>query len=139
MAFSDKDTPVDEISEINITPFVDVVLVLLVIFMVTAPMMVQQALKVNLPQSKTADSLEQETLAIAITAQGQYILNGELVTLNTLESKAREVYARDAQTQVIFAADLDSRHEAIVKVMDVTRQVGLTRFAFQVQTQDNDE
>ncbi|MCB1198434.1 MAG: biopolymer transporter ExbD, partial [Deltaproteobacteria bacterium] len=117
-------------------PFVDVVLVLLVIFMVTAPMMVQQALTVDLPNSQTADSLESSTLAIAITAQGQYLLNGKLVLLEDLKVNAAQSYAQDQNTQVVFAADLDSRHEAVIKAMDVIRQSGITRFAFQVIKQD---
>jgi biopolymer transport protein ExbD len=122
----------DGIFDINITPFVDVVLVLLVIFMVTAPMMVQQALKVDLPKASTSDTLESNTLAVAITAQGQYLLNGSLTTLQGLKAQARQAFEKDQQTQVIFAADLDSRHEAVVQAMDAIRQVGIVRFAFQV-------
>ncbi|MEZ4819245.1 MAG: biopolymer transporter ExbD [Bdellovibrionota bacterium] len=132
----DRQLEDDGIYDINITPFVDVVLVLLVIFMVTAPMMVQQALTVDLPNSQTADSLESSTLAIAITAQGQYLLNGKLVLLEDLKVNAAQSYAQDQNTQVVFAADLDSRHEAVIKAMDVIRQSGITRFAFQVIKQD---
>jgi len=126
----------DQIVDINITPFVDVVLVLLVIFMVTTPMLVQQALKVDLPSSKTSDTLEQKTLSVVITAQGQYLLNGDLTTLDVLKAKGVNAFAEDQNTQVIFAADLDSRHEAVVKAMDVMRQTGITKFAFQVVTQE---
>lgn len=124
------------IFDINITPFVDVVLVLLVIFMVTAPMIVQQTLKVDLPNSKTTDTMESTTLSVAITAQGQYLLNGDLITTESLFDQAKSAFSKDAKTQVVFAADLDSRHEAVVNAMDVMRQAGLTRFAFQVVKQD---
>ena len=125
------------IFDINITPFVDVVLVLLVIFMVTAPMMVQQALTVNLPKTKTADALQSATLAIAITEQGQYLLNGELRTLQQIHTTAQQVFNKDPKVQIIFAADLASRHEAVVKAIDTIRSVGITKFAFQVVAQDS--
>lgn len=135
MAMNTDSSP-DGIFEINITPFVDVVLVLLVIFMVTAPMMVQQALKVDLPTSKTSDALDVKTLSVGITAEGQYLLNGELVLLETLKNQSQNEFENNPSVQVIFSADLNSKHEATVKAMDVLRQTGITRFAFQIVQQD---
>ncbi|HMQ11148.1 MAG TPA: biopolymer transporter ExbD [Oligoflexia bacterium] len=122
--------------EINITPFVDVVLVLLVIFMVTAPMMVQQALEVNLPKTSSADAIAKTTLSVGITANNQYLLNGKLMTLQEIKEQAQKAFEQSKDVQVIFAADLDSKHEAVVMAMDSLRQIGIIQFAFQVIKQE---
>lgn len=124
------------IFDINITPFVDVLLVLLVIFMVTAPMMVQQSLRVNLPNSKTSDSVDKSTLTVVITSQGQYLLNGVVSDLETITSQASTMFKNNPGVQVIFAADLESKHKFVVEAMDKIRQTGITKFAFQVLKQE---
>lgn len=131
-----QDEDQEGIFDINITPFVDVLLVLLVIFMVTAPIMVQQSLRVNLPNSKTSDSVEKSTLTVVVTSQGQYLLNGQPSDLQTIAAEASTMYKANPNTQVIFAADLESRHKFIVEAMDQIRQTGITKFAFQVLKQD---
>jgi biopolymer transport protein ExbD len=124
------------IFDINVTPFVDVLLVLLVIFMVTTPIMIQQSLKINLPNSKTVDSIEKTTLAITISSQGQYFINGQLTTVESIVEEARILFAQNPDTQVVLAADLESQHKYIVEVMDRVRQTGITKFAFQVLKQE---
>ncbi len=124
------------IFDINVTPFVDVLLVLLVIFMVTTPIMIQQSMKVNLPNSKTVDTVEKSTLAITISSQGQYFINGKLTTVEAIVEQAKNLFTQDPETQVILAADLESQHKYIVEIMDKTRQIGITKFAFQVLKQE---
>ena len=136
MAFSTGDENSDEgINEINITPFVDVVLVLLVIFMVTAPMMVQQVLNIELPSSQSADTTEPKTLGLAITAKGQFLINGKLATEKSLFDLAQLAVKEDKNTQLIIAADSDSRHRYVVKAIDIIKRAGIENFAFQVSTQ----
>ncbi len=135
MSFQVPDEP-EGIFDINVTPFVDVLLVLLVIFMVTTPIMIQQSLKINLPNSKTVDSIEKSTLAITISSQGQYFINGSLTTVDSIAEKAKELFAQNPETQVVLAADLESQHKYIVDVMDKVRQAGITKFAFQVLKQE---
>src|SRR6478735_7623776 len=91
--FDDND---EGINDINITPFVDVVLVLLVIFMVTAPVMVKESLKVNLPKTLTSDiTTKAASVGVAITKEGQVVLAGRIMTPETLnEEMAR--YAKEA-------------------------------------------
>lgn len=120
-------------NDINITPFVDVVLVLLVIFMVTAPMMMKDLLNLQLPESTTADSQSMGTLAVVITKESQLILNGELVSIETLREKARAAAQTDSKTQVVISADQDSRHGELVKVIDAVKSSGLNNFAIQVE------
>jgi biopolymer transport protein ExbD len=124
------------IFDINVTPFVDVLLVLLVIFMVTTPIMVQQSLKINLPNSKTVDSVDPSTLSVTISSQGQYFINGKLSTVDEIADLAKSMYNQNAATQVVLAADLESQHKYVVEIMDRVRQVGITKFAFQVLKQE---
>ena len=135
MSFQDNQEQ-DGIFDINVTPFVDVLLVLLVIFMVTTPIMVQQSLKINLPNSKTVDSVDPSTLSVTISSQGQYFINGKLSTIEEISDVAKSMFNQNSATQLVLAADLESQHKYVVEVMDKVRQVGITKFAFQVLKQE---
>lgn len=135
MAFgsSGDSGEIREINDINITPFVDVVLVLLVIFMVTAPMMMKDLLNLKLPQTTSADSQSMGTLAVVVTKQNQYLLNGELISEESLREKAKAAAAQDPKTQVIISADESSTHGSVVRVIDIVKSAGLDNFAIQVE------
>lgn len=137
MAFqsSGEGGQVSELNDINITPFVDVVLVLLVIFIITAPMLMKDVIELKLPETTSADAQTMTTLAIAVTEQGQILLNGQLVTLDDLSSRASESAKLDPKTQVIIAADINSRHGSVVSVIDRVKAAGLANFAIQVERQ----
>lgn len=125
---SDND---GEITDINITPFVDVVLVLLVIFMVTAPAMMKESLKVNLPKTLTSDLAgEGEQVGVAITKTGQILLNGKIIPE---ESLRETLQAFDLETRFMIMADVDSRHGDLVRFIDLLKQNNLNRFALQVE------
>jgi biopolymer transport protein ExbD len=128
------DSNDDGINDINITPFVDVVLVLLVIFMVTAPVMIKESLKVNLPKSLSSDlSSKAASVGIAVTKEGQIILSGNITTFENLE-KELAIYAKKAkETNFLISADADSRHGDLIKVIDLLKRNGLNRFALQVE------
>jgi biopolymer transport protein ExbD len=121
------------INDINITPFVDVVLVLLVIFMVTAPMMMKDIIGLNLPKTSTADSQSLSTLAIAVSKTGQYLLNGELMTLDDLRSRAVSAREGNKEVQAVISADVDSRHGDVVRAIDTVKSAGIENFAIQVE------
>ncbi len=135
MGFGGSSGPgeVQEMNEINITPFVDVVLVLLVIFIVTAPMMMKDLLEVKLPKTSVSDIRASSPLAIAITAQGQILLGGQLVTDAVLRERASEARLEDPMTSVILAADKDARHGDVTNVIAIVKGSGLTNFAIQVE------
>lgn len=130
---SSNSGEVQEINEINITPFVDVVLVLLVIFIVTAPMMMKDLLEVKLPKTSVSDTRASSPFAIAITAQGQILLGGQLVDETLLRQRARETQALDPSTPVILAADQDARHGDVTAVISIVKGAGLSNFAIQVE------
>lgn len=121
------------ISEINVTPFVDVVLVLLVIFVVTTPMLARNTLNVQLPKARTSDAPAARTLGVAVNRQGQILLDGGVVSLDELRRAAAEAVAAAPDTQAILSADADSRHGDLVTVMDALKGAGLSRFAVQVE------
>lgn len=122
------------INEINITPFVDVVLVLLVIFMVTAPVMLKESLKVNLPKTLTSDiSSKSATVGLAITREGQVVLNGKLYSEESLNQELSRISSSDPETNFLISADVDSRHGDVVKMIDLLKRNGLNRFALQVE------
>jgi biopolymer transport protein ExbD len=128
------DSNDEGINEINITPFVDVVLVLLVIFMVTAPVMIKESLKVNLPKTLSSDiSSKAASVGIAITKEGQFVLSGKILTTELLEVELNR-YAKSArETNFLISADADSRHGDVVRVIDLLKRNGLNRFALQVE------
>jgi biopolymer transport protein ExbD len=121
----------NEITEINITPFVDVVLVLLVIFMVTAPAMMKESLKVKLPKTLTSDLAgEGDQVGVAITKTGQVLLNGKLQSYESLEETLKTY---NPETRFMIMADVDSRHGELVRFIDLLKQNNLNRFALQVE------
>ena len=124
----------DGFNDINITPFVDVVLVLLVIFMVTAPVMIKESLKVNLPKTLTSDMTTKAAIVgIAITSEGQVLLNGKLFSDQNLSDEFKKIATTKPETNFLISADADSRHGAVVKIIDLLKRNGLHRFALQVE------
>jgi biopolymer transport protein ExbD len=122
------------INDINITPFVDVVLVLLVIFMVTAPVMLKESLKVNLPKTLSSDiTSKATTIGVAITKEGQIVLGGRLLSIEGLQDELRQLASKAPETNFLISADTDARHGDVVRFIDLLKRNGLNRFALQVE------
>src|SRR5688572_9467564 len=98
------------ISDINVTPFVDVVLVLLVIFIITAPMIMKDTISIHLPKASTADAQSPTSLGIAINSQVQVLLNCLPVGLSDLSREASKELNSNPNIQAIISADKDARH-----------------------------
>jgi len=112
------------LSEINVTPFVDVMLVLLVIFMVTAPMM-QSGIGINLPQAETDSKPAEEGLTLTVT-KDQYIHVGEsIININLLERRLTEYFANRPKKVVYLQIDKDVPWGYGVRVMDITKKAGI--------------
>lgn len=112
------------LSEINITPFVDVMLVLLVIFMVTAPMM-QSGIGINLPQAETDSKPAEEGLTLTVT-KDQYIHIGEnTYNINLLERRLNEYFFNKPKKVVYLQADEALPYGLIVRIMDITKKAGV--------------
>ena len=123
----------DPIVDINITPFVDVVLVLLVIFMVTAHFIVNKGMKLELPKASSAEQLQnQKTFNISIGKTGEFMLDGKLTTVEGLKAAAQEATKSKAKVVAMISADKDSVYNSVVIVMDTLRSEGITDFALQL-------
>ena len=133
MAFKTSPTRTPGIHEINITPFVDVVLVLLVIFMVTAPMMMKDVIGLSLPKSSSSQAQSIGPLSISVTKTGQFLLFGELVDEGTLKDKVSGEKAKDSNVQAVISADVDARHGDVVRALDIVKSSGVENFAIQVE------
>jgi len=115
------------ISQINVTPLVDVMLVLLVIFMVTAPI-IQQGVQVNLPQAKAAAIPgTDELLVVSIAKNGKIYLNDNVMTLDELGTKMRAIRTNLADKQVYVRADQDVRYGLVMQTIAELKQAGVDR------------
>lgn len=115
------------ISQINVTPLVDVMLVLLVIFMVTAPI-IQQGVQVNLPQAKSgAIPGTEELLVVTIAKDGKVYLNDNSMSLDELGKKLRAIRKLQADKQVYLRADQDVRYGVVMKTIAEIKQAGIER------------
>lgn len=121
---------------INVTPMVDVVLVLLVIMMVSATYIVAQSIRVELPKASTGESSGSTApTTVTVTRSRALLFNNEPVTEPALVERLRGVQRNDAETTVVITADREAPHGVVVHVMDVARDVGLTKFAINVESE----
>ncbi|MBC8120475.1 MAG: biopolymer transporter ExbD [Gemmatimonadaceae bacterium] len=121
-------------TEINITPLTDVFLVLVIILLITAPLIQNTGLKVELPTSASDDKSDQKkSLIVAIDNQGKFSVNGTVVAENDLLSTLRKEAQTSGQKVLIVQADADARQKNVVKVMDAARQAGLERLVVATQ------
>jgi biopolymer transport protein ExbD len=133
MAGSSLSGDDEPISGINVTPLVDVVLVLLVIFMITAPVIYQSAIKVQLPKASSGEKGGSESpLQFSISREGELGLNGKKLSWDEAEGQIKAV--KDPANQTIsLSADQATPHGTVIRLMDLMRKYGLTRFALQVE------
>jgi biopolymer transport protein ExbD len=110
--------------EINITPFTDVVLVLLIIFMIATPFIYQSSMKVQLPQASKSEETSRDVI-ININAQGQVFLEDTKVDLESLKYKLTAMVRRKPDTSVIINGDKNVKYDSVVQVMDVLTRSGV--------------
>jgi biopolymer transport protein ExbD len=129
-SFADEQSADGELAEINMIPLIDVMLVLLVIFIVTAPLLTH-AVKVELPQASSAPNLSPpETVQIAIDAAGAVYWNAEPLPADALAARLAEAAARNPQPELALRADRATRYEAVAGVMSAAARAGLSRIGF---------
>ncbi|MBC7881393.1 MAG: biopolymer transporter ExbD [Anaerolineae bacterium] len=121
-------------TEINITPLTDVFLVLVIILLITAPLIQNTSIKVELPSSASGDKADQtKPLSLAVDKKGQFSVNGTIVP----EAKLVETLTREAktskQTVLLLQADSEATQKFVVKAMDAARQAGLRKISFATQ------
>jgi biopolymer transport protein ExbD len=120
------------VAEINVTPLVDIMLVLLIIFMLTAHLIARQAIEVDLPRATQSTSTPPTTLAVTVTKDGTLYLNSDAVTPDQLRAAVRAALVKDPKTQAVIAGDQNVSHGRIVWVLDTVKALGVTSFAIQI-------
>jgi biopolymer transport protein ExbD len=121
------------ITEINVTPMVDVVLVLLVIMMVSATYIVSQSLKVELPKAANGADSVQSLASVTIAKGGGVYYNQKPIAESELASKLKEAHASNPDVNLIVTADKEVPHGKVVHVIDVARGEGIFKFAINVE------
>lgn len=133
MAMSQGSGDSDEIDGINITPMVDVILVLLVIFMVTANFLKKESININLPKVQAADPNVAQSVQVALTRDGKLLLEGQA----TNEEKLFLNLQRDAKfrpnMRITLSADENLSYGTITKMMGIIRKAGVTKIALSVK------
>lgn len=122
----------DLIAEINIVPFVDIILVILIIFMVTAPVILKPSINVNLPQAGSGENTTPSELTIAIQANGEVSLNGAPATEEAIQNYAKELSVSSPDTQAIISADRDVPHGRVITIIDAVKSGGVKKFAITI-------
>jgi biopolymer transport protein ExbD len=123
----------DEIGYINITPMVDVLLVLLVIFMVTANFLKQESVNINLPKVNASDPNVAQSVQIALTRQGKLLMEGIDVTEDHMVTRLSRESRDRPNMRVTLSADERLPYGTIAKIMGLIRQSGVTRIALSVK------
>lgn len=122
----------DVISAINITPFVDIVLVLLIIFMVTSNYIAKASIEVDLPQAASAGSAVETTLNIVIAKDGRMLLNGEDTDTDKIKTFIKQTLPSSPKLQAVIAADKGVPYGEVMKIIDLVKVNGVKSFALNV-------
>ncbi len=120
------------VTGINVTPLVDVVLVLLVILMVASTYIVAQTLKVQLPKARATDGTADKPNTIQVLKDGALRFNEEPIAEKDFEAKIKAAVAADPEISLVVSADKEAQHGSVVRIMDVAKVAGVTKFAINV-------
>ncbi len=138
MSFNNEPLGEDDsppMAEINMTPLVDVMLVLLIVFMITIPVM-QHSVKIELPQaSSQKNDVKPESININISAKGQIFWNNAPIDLDTLQIYAQTAAKKNPQPEVQLRADKNARYETVAQVLASSKRAGLTKVGFVTEAQ----
>ena len=135
MSFEINDNDDDVMNEINMTPLVDVMLVLLIIFIITIPV-VQHAVKVELPRTLSSqDKTPPENLQLTVDSQGQFFLGQQPVAADALEDALREHTGKDPQPQLYIRGDKKVAYEHVAQAMSAAQRAGLAKIGFVTEGQ----
>lgn len=127
----------ETIASINVTPLVDVVLVLLIILMVTAQYAAEKdSIPMDLPQAQSGDTAVPTTLSVSIDKDGRFYLDAKELTLEQMRTSVRAAYKKDKDARAVIAADGRVSHAQVVRVIDLLRQEKVTKFAINVRPED---
>ncbi len=129
-AANDND---EVISAINVTPFVDIVLVLLIILMVTSTHIVKASLKVDLPKAASGGAAVESTLNIVLSKEGIVMLDGNQVSEKQLVQAVIDTKKTDPKAQAVIAADKGIEYGRVVRIIDLVKSNGIASFALNIE------
>jgi len=133
MEIGNRENRSGAMSQINVTPLVDVMLVLLVIFMVTAPMM-QQGVQVNLPKTQAKSlATDQETVVVSVDQSGRVFINSSETSHSELAAKLAAIFESRAKKEVFLKADKDVPYGEVVKTMSEIKGAGIERLGMMTE------
>ena len=121
------------ISQINVTPLVDVCLVLLIILMVSSTVIVAQTLKVQLPKAHTTDGPADKPMTVVLLKDGTARWNDAPIAENDVAAKVAEAVAKDPEMNLVVSADKQVEHGRVVHMLDIAKTAGVAKFAINVQ------
>ncbi len=123
------------VSGINVTPLVDVCLVLLIILMVSSTYIVAQSLKIQLPKSHSTDGTADKPATVTLLKTGGLRWNDKDATEDEVARELKAVIAADPETSLVVSADKEVQHGRVVHLLDVAKLAGVTKFAINVQSE----
>ena len=128
-----NQAPAEEESEINITPMLDVVFIMLIFFIVTATFVKESGIDVNRPDAATATKQEKANILIAISANNTIWLDRRQIDIRSVRPNIERLHAENPQGTVVIQADKESKTETLIQVMDASRQAGVYNVAIAAQ------
>jgi len=130
MAFGTQDDADEVMNEINMTPLVDVMLVLLIIFIITVPVM-KHSVNVDLPRATNQpEQVKPETLRLSVAADGSYYWNGQTIADAELASRLQDEAAKEPQPDLHIRGDKEVRYERVAQAMAAAQRAGLRKIGF---------
>ncbi|QSQ22920.1 biopolymer transporter ExbD [Pyxidicoccus parkwayensis] len=123
----------EEITGINVTPLVDIVLVLLIIFMVTANFIVRETVEVDLPRAANGGETVQGLVNVVLDKEGKLYFDGAEVSEADLTRKVAEQVAKDKDTRAIISADQSLAYGRVMRLIDVVKGQGIAKFALNIE------
>lgn len=136
MAATQRNHDDDPISEINMIPFIDILLVLLIIFMATASLTKNKIIPVSLPKAASGDSMPEKSMAITKTKDQKIYLNGHEITYEKLNQSLKQEKTKHKNLQILISADESLPYKDVIKLVDLVRIHGVSNYALNIQSQE---
>ncbi|WP_413853633.1 ExbD/TolR family protein [Candidatus Ruminimicrobium bovinum] len=125
------------VSDINITPFTDVVLVLLIIFMITTPMLSNNEIKINLPKAEVTENAKSKNIEITADKDGFIYIDNKQVHMAYLEEAIFKLTRSNPDKAVVIKGDKNVQYDLIIQIIDKAKKTGVTKFALAVDTKSS--
>ena len=129
----------ENIAGINVTPLVDITLVLLIIFMVTTTYIVKPSIKVDLPRASTGEKTKRSTISVVLTHREQLFLNGERTIATDLEAYVNREVSANPDVQAVISADTRLVYGRVIWLIDLIKRAGVRRYALNIKYQDEEK